>query len=185
MVDTTHLQLPKLTGWGFLPPTEQIFNILQEIKEIVPAYNILEIGFNAGHSTTYLLEIFEEAVVHSIGPSPKMMAEHVLKEKYNERFWFHRGKTEEVKSYLYMDSFDFAFIDGHHARELVKIDLEYCVVDLCIPYILMDNTERPYIREMANMFSLQEYKTWEYTNKWKDKESVNNLTLYQLQSRMI
>ena len=49
----------------------------------------------------------------------------------------------------------------------------------------MDNTERPYIREIANMFSLQEYKTWEYTNKWKDKESVNNLTLYQLQSRMI
>jgi len=184
LVDTTHLQLPKLTGWGFLPPTEEIFNILREVKEIIPVHNILEIGFNAGHSTTYLLEIFDEATVHSIGPSPKMMAEHVLKTKYNERFWFHRGKTEEVQTYLY-DKFDFAFVDGHHRREFVKKDLEYCVVDLCIPYILMDNTERTYIKEIANMFLLQECKTWEYTNIWKNKESINNLTLYRLQSRSI
>jgi len=185
LVDISHLQLPRLDGWGFLPPTEQVFNIFREVKETVPAYNILEIGFNAGHSTTYLLEIFDEATVHSIGPSPKMMADLVLREKYDKRFWFHRGTTEEVRNYLYMDSFDFAFVDGHHGKEYVKLDLHYCVTDLCIPYILVDNTERSYIKKIADMFSLQEVKTWEYNNDWKGEQTVNNLTLYQLKTLMI
>jgi len=146
-IDLSHLKEPRLTGWGYIPSTDEVLNAFYEIKEIVNPKTIMEIGFNAGHSTTYLLEIFKDAEVHSIGPSPKLDMEKIMKEKYGDRFTFHFGRTDEIRDSGFRKDFDLVFIDGHHGLGYVTLDLAYSIRRLKAKWILMDNFEQPQVRE--------------------------------------
>jgi predicted O-methyltransferase YrrM len=183
LVDISHLELPRLNGWGFLPSTEEVYNAFREISCTIPVDKILEIGFNAGHSTTYLLEIFSQATVDSIGPSPKNNAPYVLKNKYKDRFNFHHGMTSEVAQYFDEDlenrNFDFALVDGHHKERLVEFDVSYCR-RLIIPNILADNLELPQVKKVFDESDYSLIKTWDYECTWKNVTKVNQLGFYQL-----
>lgn len=65
-------------GWGHLPPTDIIFNAFDKCNNDWRPTNILEIGFHLGHSTTYLLEIFEQAKVTTVSPAYEFHQNHVL-----------------------------------------------------------------------------------------------------------
>ena len=65
-------------GWGHLPPTKHIFDLFESVQEKLSPKNILEIGFHLGHSTTYLLEIFKQAKVTTVGPAYDQINGYVL-----------------------------------------------------------------------------------------------------------
>jgi len=39
-IDISHIRLPRVSGWGFLPPTQEVFNILLDVKKITAAEKI-------------------------------------------------------------------------------------------------------------------------------------------------
>lgn len=194
MFDISHLVPPRADGWGYLPNSQEIYNILHTIKDDLNPKQILEIGFNAGHSSTYLLDTYTDATVTAIGPSPKGDNEKTLQQKYGNRFVFLLGRTDEVYDQivaleaagqtspyaLQPHTFDFAFIDGHHNMPWVFWDVWFCTQHLHIPYILMDNTDQPQVREVAErIMCLRNVKDWEYFNTWKNVRKQNKLSLYK------
>ena len=92
-------------GWGYMPPTEEIFNIFKDVKDICNPKIGLEIGFYLGHSTTYQLEIFKDMeTLVSISPLDFYASNHEmhrrksvqaerLKNKYKNRWHWLSGYT--------------------------------------------------------------------------------------------
>jgi len=179
-IDISHIRPPRANGWGFLPPTQEVFNILLDVKKITAAEKIMEIGFNAGHSSTYLLEIFPNAELHVIGPSPKHGNQNVIRGKYGDRFKFYQMTTEALRDTGFKEKFDLTFIDGNHFRDLVEIDLDYSINKLKSDYLLLDNMERRSVRDAVYMFNdkLDVVENYTYVNTWKGKTSVLEMTLF-------
>ena len=178
-IDISFIKPPRANGWGFIPPTQEVFDILLDVKKISKAEKIMEIGFNAGHSSIYLLEIFPNAELHVIGPSPKHGNHNVIRGKYGDRFKYYQMTTEALKE-RWKDKFDLGFIDGHHSTELASIDLDYCINDLKCDYILMDNTELKRVQKAIHAFNndLQPIKKYSYVNTWKGKTSILEMDFY-------
>jgi predicted O-methyltransferase YrrM len=64
----THLIWPTI-GWGYLPNANDVFDIFRTIQKDIAPRSILEIGFHAGHSTTYMLELMPQASISTVGAS--------------------------------------------------------------------------------------------------------------------
>ena len=64
---TDHLMW-KEDGWGYLPANKDVFHTFEWIRHHYKPTKILEIGFYAGHSTTYMAQIFKEAHITSCCP---------------------------------------------------------------------------------------------------------------------
>ena len=62
-----HLSFPD-QGWGYMPATEEMFNVFRSCQERYHPKRVLEIGFHLGHSTTYQLEIYKDAELVSVSP---------------------------------------------------------------------------------------------------------------------
>jgi len=189
-IDISHLKPPRSDGWGYLPPTQEIFNTLKEVKQIASPNKIMEIGFNAGHSTTYLLEIFPEAEIHSIGPSPKHGNQNVIRGKYGDRFKFYQMTTEALRDTGFKEKFDLGFIDGQHMFEYAKLDIDYCINYLKCNYVLIDNTERDDVVAAIYEYEYRETllkfcKKYKYISRWKGKTSNLSMNLYHVPSNDI
>lgn len=179
-IDISFITQPRANGWGFIPPTQEVFDILLDVKKISKAEKIMEIGFNAGHSSIYLLEIFPNAELHVIGPSPKHGNQNVIRGKYGDRFKFYQMTTESLRDTGFKEKFDLGFIDGHHSVESASIDLDYCINDLKCNYILIDNTEQWGVQRAIHTFNadLELIKKHNYVNTWKGKTSILEMDFY-------
>ena len=186
-IDISFIKPPRANGWGFLPPTQEVFDILSDVKKVSMAEKIMEIGFNAGHSSIYLLEIFPEAELHVVGPSPKHGNQNVIRGKYGDRFKFYQMTTESLRDTGFKEKFDLSFIDGHHSSELASIDLEYCIYDLKSDYILMDNCERSSVKNALRLFKseMELIKEYSYLNTWKGKTQILEMNLYYVSRNRI
>lgn len=176
--------------WGFLPPTDEVFEIFQYIQDTYKPTKVLEIGFNAGHSTTYQLETFPQALIHTIGPSPRLGMHRVLKRKYGkDRFKWFKGRTQDVRKEIDQKGYDFAFVDGSHLTEAVNIDLHVVCNQLKVPLILVDNTDGKAVREVVyNKYvkhtgQLKEVKQWNYDMTWHEIFKSNEITLFTLNTK--
>ena len=181
-IDLSHLKPPRSDGWGFLPPSQEIFNIFKEVKQIAVPYKIMEIGFNAGHSTTYLLEIFPESEIHSIGPSPKHGNQNLIRGIYGDRFKFYQMTTESLRDTGFKEKFDLGFIDGHHAIEYASLDIDYCINYLNCDYVLIDNMERNDVKKAVHQYNqqLELVKHYTYVNTWKGETKVLEMDFYHV-----
>jgi predicted O-methyltransferase YrrM len=183
MINTKHLRMSREDGWGYLPATDQVMEIFYGIRDLYDPRSIIEIGFNAGHSTTYMLEIFKDALVHSIGPSPKLDAEKTLLSIYPNRFMFYHGKTEEIQKTINpLFTYQMAFIDGLHDVEHVKMDLDFVINDLKCKWILMDNCERNDVQKGISYFEdqLGYGQKFFYNNFWKGKHSELEMRFFSV-----
>lgn len=90
--------------------------------------NILEIGFNAGHSADFMLSQRDDISVTSVD-----LAKHnyvipcssFISQKYPNRFKFVRGDSRYVLENI-TDEFDFIFIDGGHSEDIPYQDIVNC-----------------------------------------------------------
>ena len=171
-------------GWGYLPPSEEVFTALRESIEISKAQSILEIGFYAGHSTTYLTNLAPEAKIISCCP------DHPNGRKYGtymmdnfENVTVHCVPSPEIFMLTMTHSFDLCFLDGKHDYVSALTDYLLCK-ELKIPYILFDNTElqtvRTLLQHLRAIERIEIVKEYTYQSDFKGKQQTNGLTLVKI-----
>jgi hypothetical protein len=189
-----HLEFPDY-GWGYMPPQEDVYAPFKFVQERFNPQHVLEIGFHIGHSTTYQLEIYENAKILGISPDkefgksrvdaiPTQMrrdAAETLGRVYPGRFTWLPGKTKEehVQAELHKHFFDFALLDGNHSFNAALLDAQTCE-NLDIPAMLVDNWDQGEVRRAVRRTRYKFVKDFTYEQTFKGKTSKNKLALVSL-----
>lgn len=168
-------------GWGYLPPSEEVFSIIQRVKSIVQPKTMLEIGFYAGHSTTYFAEFMPKCDIVSCSPPHPRGLKYgpIVEQKYSNVRYIPTPSPdiyEEVNDY----TFDLVFVDGNHTKENCMIDTNVAI-KLGVEYILYDNCEQRQVRHAIEEFNhtLEYVKGWTYESNFKNKINTNMMGLYK------
>lgn len=180
-MDLSHLMWDQ-SGWGYLPNTPEVFNILEETIRITEVKRLLEIGFYAGHSTSYWAELMsDECEIISCCPDHPRGREYgpIIMEKY-PNVKVHLTASPDIYDTIKNQSFDLAFIDGSHVTENVIKDTVMCD-RLDIPYRIYDNVEWEGIQELIyNLEAIEDIEVireFSYSCNFKGKVSRNKMTL--------
>lgn len=191
-----HLMYPDV-GWGYMPPTEELFDAFRHAKNRYNPKKVLEIGFHLGHSTTYQFEIYDGCQITSVSPwkdfPGKTQGDFVdptmrwsmaieLHRLYGERWNWIPGKIQHVRNQLELQKgqFDFALIDGSHKYEAVKYDVDLCI-HLGIRKFLMDNFDQSEVRRTVSdntKFLID--RVFDYTQTFKGKTKVNQIATVEV-----
>jgi len=98
-----------------------------------PHINIMEIGFNAGHSAEIFLQNNKNLTLTSFdlgGHTYVSTAKEYIDSTYPNRHTLILGDSRETIPYYLKNNkdvkFDFIFIDGGHEYEIAKTDMENC-----------------------------------------------------------
>ena len=189
-----HLIWPE-TGWGYMPPQDDVWEAFHHVQENYNPKRIFEIGFCWGHSTTYQLEIMSQAKMITCGPIHERMQKEnpdpddrlamiaKMKEVYGNRFEHYQGRTQNLRDPLITEhygQFDYALIDGDHSRTQAEFDAKLCE-DLRVPVILVDNWDQPQVRDgVLESSDYKEVKVFDYEQMWKGKYRINQMGLCTL-----
>lgn len=175
-----HLSFPK-EGWGYLHPTEDVLKIFNDLPQYVnDIRSIVEIGFHAGHSTTYLLETFKEADIYCIGLSRETKnASDIMKRVYGDRFEFKQKDSLTTTPTEKVDV-DLSFVDGNHVIHYVANDI---IKSMCwgSRYILVDNCERNDVKYVVDAILGVPKVSFSYEAEWNNVKTINKMNLYALQ----
>jgi len=132
---------------GSLPRSQEIVDMFTYLKENYDFKNILEFGYNVGHSATWFLYTFPNAKVVSYDPKERTINNikiwQTQESKFKGRFRFRPAFSSESRSANWHhpeNSFDIVFVDGGHTFGAVYDDIE-TALHLKIPLILIDNME--------------------------------------------
>ena len=90
--------------------------------------NVLEIGFNAGHSSDFILSQRDDIHVTSVDIAKHQYVipcSSFISQKYPDRFKFMLGDSRYTLDYI-SDTFDFIFIDGGHFDDVPYQDMVNC-----------------------------------------------------------
>ena len=127
-----------LESKGFSSFEGNISHCLEKINDLVkltntPNINVMEIGFNAGHSADIILNNNKDLTLTSfdIGDHSYIgAAKEFIDSTYPNRHTLIIGNsTKTIPNYFKNNKdtkFDFIFIDGGHSYEIAKTDLENC-----------------------------------------------------------
>lgn len=188
-----HLSFPDI-GWGYLPPTEEVFDAFRFCQDLYKPKSVLEIGFHIGHSTSYQLEIYTDAKIVGVSPDNERIGKagdqidpdlrrnmaETLAKLYPTRFTWIKGRTVDVREQLQEYVFDFALVDGNHNSLAVILDLTVCH-ELSIEAMLMDNWDQPQVKEAVHTHGKYQFiKVFPYTQTFKGKTKVNEMALVNL-----
>lgn len=188
-----HLSFPEI-GWGYMPPTEEIYRAFSFCQNLYNPKSVLEIGFHLGHSTTYQLEIFKNAKVTSVSPyvdrtgrgrdriDPTERWKMALKlhEIYGDRWMWIPGKTHMIEEEISIYKYDFALVDGGHSYPPAFFDMNLCV-KLGIKRFLIDNFELVPVRDaFHDTKELKLVKVFYYNQTFKGKTKKNQIALVEV-----
>lgn len=177
--------LPEITekesGWGYLQPTDgvlKIFKDLGNMRKIKPIKRIVEIGFHAGHSTTYFLETFKDAKMISYGlssvagPNGVRMCKH-----YPGRLQVSIQDSRNLNP-LNHANVDLTYVDGSHKWANVCNDVMLAVA-WGSRYIMVDNCEQTGVKYISDVILGSPIKTWQYEATWAGRTTTNVMNLYE------
>jgi hypothetical protein len=153
----------------------------EEVYNLTKFKNLFEIGFNAGHTSNYLLENYDVNITSvdiAVEPYISLCAD-LLKNKFKNRFNFIKTQSQKIKPKKYFNKFDIIYIDGCHEYECIKSDLQLSI-QMGIKNIIFDDvqfeTTKKVINEFKKKFGLIEIISYFY----KDCEgNTNTISLYQ------
>ena len=159
---------------GSLPLSQEIADMFGYLQDNYDFKNILEFGFNFGHSATWFLYAFSNAIVKSYDPKEKTLNEEklwlLLRNKFKNRFVFDADFSETARAKEKVGYYDAVFIDGGHTFGAVYDDIETALM-LKIPIILIDNMELEPQQRAVNAWkqNLQFTKQFKYYTINNDK----------------
>ena len=188
--DQYHAVFPefeKIEGHARL--TEKTCDIIKEIYDIAKPTNMLEIGFNAGHTAFGWMTLCPELSYHSVDicyhPHTEPHAEKI-KELFTDRFNFAKLDSKELTPDM-IEQYDMVFIDGDHSERGLHSDYELCN-KAKIKWLLIDDyTLRAYIYDFLNHIhrsSNHKYemvKVYEYDSEWDGTvpDATSQMTLFR------
>ncbi len=131
-------------GWpyeeGHIIPSEHTCRMIHVICKLTRCQNVLEIGFNYGHSAYTFMTVNKDLVYHSVDIC---QYEHTLvnaaqiKDRFGERFEFTKTSSFDIDPTT-IEHYDMVFIDGDHRTDGMSSDMNLCNAAKT-PYILIDD----------------------------------------------
>jgi len=121
---------------------------ISTIGRIIKLGNVLEIGFNLGHSAYMMLDLGHASRVTSIDireTDDMVKCVQQIKEEFSNRFSFFHGDSNNHDHWLHLlrsDVFQTGFIDGSHDRSSVQEDIRLCKRLGCDHFIFDDMHEK-------------------------------------------
>lgn len=155
--------LPDDGGTGHMPPSEAVIDFWKKAKDKTNFKKVIEIGFNAGHSSCILLELFDDVEILSFDIGQFEITHtngKLVKEKYVDRFNLKikdslKITPEEINGY------DIMFIDGGHDYEIVSKDIDLFMKS-DINYVILDDLNHPGVSkaysELDGLDTILKYK---------------------------
>jgi len=191
-----HLSFPDI-GWGYMPPTDDVFRAFEWAQKLFKPKRVLEIGFHLGHSTTYQLEIYKdlERLISvspyedrngkpsdRINPAARWTVAMKLAKMYRGKWRWIPGKAHQMIDEISIYDYDFALIDGGHTYPAASHDMTMCI-DLGIKAMLIDNFELVPVRDaFADHHELKLIKKFYYEQTFKGRRKMNQLALVKVDS---
>lgn len=125
---------------GHVIPNDMTCRVLYVILKMTRSKNVLEIGFNYGHSAYIFLNIDTSLKYHSVDIGKyehTLVNAEKLKKMYPNRFEFTHISSHDIDPSKVSD-YDMIFVDGDHSIEGMSKDLNLC--QRALPkYILFDD----------------------------------------------
>jgi len=173
---------------GSLPRTQYIADMFTYLQDNYDFKNILEFGFNYGHSATWFLEAFPNASLKSYDPWESTFESKRIwlkaKEKYRDRFRFLADFSDESRKKEKINFYDAIFIDAGHTFGAVLEDIKSALI-LEIPVVLIDNMELEDQQRAVNYWknNLDFVREFEYYTRNNDKLTHRRtVNLYHVRS---
>jgi len=137
-----------------LPKTNHLIHLCKDCT------NVMEIGFNAGHSAeTFLQNTTGHVTSFDLGEHPYV---HVAKEyidtMYPGRHTLILGDSRETVPQC-KDTFDLLFIDGGHEYDIAKEDLKNCI-PLAKPEAIFIMDDTIYTPEWVQAYTVGPTQAW-------------------------
>jgi len=142
-------------GTGHMVANEEVISFWKNVKQKTDFKSIFEIGFNAGHSSSIILSLFDDVIVHSFDicmfDITKRNAK-VVKNKFKDRFSFYEKNSMYLKPNE-VDGYDVIFIDGSHDLPYIQNDLNLAFLS-DVKYAIIDDLQNRNVKK-----TFQENKT--------------------------
>lgn len=136
-------------GTGHMVPNDDTIAFWKEVHEKTKFKRFMEIGFNAGHSSSILLTLFEDISLVSYDiclyeiSVPNSM---VVKQRFGDRFTFVPMSSMDILPEDINGKHDILFIDGSHELPFVESDVNLFLTS-DIPYVIIDDLQKKVIRD--------------------------------------
>lgn len=205
MYDVSHLENNKhIKGktWGWIPPTQEIYDAFHHVRDVVNPKTMLEIGFYKGHSTSYWAQTLPECEIVSCGPPHMNYVKWapVVREEYSNVVDIFPYKSPQIWHELFLtlncernekghtkkyDKFDFVFIDGNHSYQNALLDTTLAVDILGANWVMYDNHEFSSVKQAIETYGkLKLEQVFPYTcdmyekqEDGKEIQTISNLEL--------
>lgn len=131
--------LPDNGGTGHMPESKEVIDFWTQVKEKTGFKTMVEIGFNAGHSSSILLTLFNDIKIKSydIGQFDITHSNgKIVKDRFGDRHDLVIKDSTKL-SVSDINDYDLIFIDGGHDYPIVSSDvklflksnIKWCVLD--------------------------------------------------------
>ena len=185
-----HLNFDTELGWGWLPPSDEVFDALKYVEKNITPSKMLEIGYYAGHSTSYWAELMPKCEITSCCPDHLRWLEthRDVQRQYAGKVEVVGVKSPEILKHFNgghedFHRFPFVFIDGSHLCEDVFTDI-HVALRLHADWMLFDNASDRGVQMAISWYELKgvlkKVKRWEYLGLNKGKTRYNDLSLYKV-----
>ena len=144
--------LPDDDGTGHMPPSDEVIQFWTQVKKLTDFKSLMEIGFNAGHSSSIMLTLFEDIEINSCDIGMYEITERngeLVKERFGDRFNLHIFDSTKLKPEFIANKYDIMFIDGAHDYGPVTSDMKLWI-ESDIPYAVVDDLQNQNVKRAFN-----------------------------------
>ena len=143
--------LPDDGGTGHMPPSDAVINFWTDVKRLTDFKKLVEIGFNAGHSSSIILSLFDDVTIQSYDIGQFDITHKngiIVKDRFGDRFDLDITDSLKITTGEVNGS-DILFIDGGHDYQFVSGDIDLWR-NSDIPYVIIDDLQHPGVKRAHN-----------------------------------
>lgn len=135
-------------GTGHMVVNDKVVSFWEDVKEKTDFRSLFEIGFNAGHSSSIVLSLFDDVTVNSYDICMFSITKDnakLVKQKFDDRFYFYEKDSMNLKP-SDLNGFDLFFIDGSHDLPYIQNDLNLALLS-DVKYVIIDDLQNRNVKK--------------------------------------
>lgn len=135
-------------GTGHMVVNEDVLKFWKDVKHKTDFKSLFEIGFNAGHSSSIILSLFEDVSVDSHDICMFSITKEnakLVKNKFKDRFHFYEKNSMNLKA-SDLNGYDILFIDGSHDLPYIQNDLNLALFS-DVKHVIIDDLQNRNVKK--------------------------------------